>query len=55
LKVRVAAPPEAGRANRAVVELLKSWLVASDVEIVAGLSSAAKTVRVSGLTVIPEI
>lgn len=53
--MRVAAPAEAGKANRAVVELLRSWLVASDVEIVAGLSSPEKTVRVAGLTAIPEI
>ena len=51
LKVRVAAPPEGGRANRAVVELLCEWLgaaSAADVEIVAGWGSAKKTVRVRG-------
>jgi uncharacterized protein (TIGR00251 family) len=48
LKVRVAAPAEAGKANRAVVELLRSWLGVVEVEIVSGRSSPAKTVRVPG-------
>jgi hypothetical protein len=55
LKVRVAAPAEAGKANRAVVRLLKDWLGVRDVEIVAGSSSAEKTVRVGGLSRVPEI
>jgi uncharacterized protein (TIGR00251 family) len=46
LKVRVAAPAEAGKANRAVVELLEAWLGVRGVTIVAGASSAEKTVRV---------
>jgi uncharacterized protein (TIGR00251 family) len=50
LKVRVAAPPEDGRANRAVVELLREWLGTDDVEIVSGRGSAKKTVRVKGGT-----
>jgi uncharacterized protein (TIGR00251 family) len=54
LKVRVAAPPEGGKANRALVELLSRWLGVRDVEIVAGLSSAEKIVRVSGVSAIPE-
>ena len=48
LKVRVAAPAEGGRANRALVELLREWLGTRDVEIVAGFSNAEKTVWVSG-------
>jgi uncharacterized protein (TIGR00251 family) len=48
LKVRVAAPAQGGKANRALVELLREWLCVRDVEIVAGRSSAEKTVRVSG-------
>ena len=48
LKVRVAAPPEGGRANRAVVELLREWLAAEAVEIVSGRGSAKKTARVRG-------
>jgi uncharacterized protein len=48
LKVRVAAPPEAGEANRAVVRLLRAWLGVEEIEIVAGRASAAKTARVAG-------
>ena len=54
MKVRVAAPPEGGKANRALVEVLSRWLGVRDVEIVAGLSSAEKIVRVSGVSAIPE-
>jgi len=45
LKVRVTAPPEGGRANRAVVRLLRDWL-GGDAEIVAGHGSPDKTARV---------
>jgi uncharacterized protein (TIGR00251 family) len=55
LKIRVAAPPEGGRANRELVRLLGEWLGVRDVEIVAGLSSAEKTVRISGLSAIPPL
>jgi uncharacterized protein len=48
LKIRVAAPPEAGQANRALVDLLRRWLGAKVVEIVSGTSSPDKIVRVSG-------
>jgi uncharacterized protein (TIGR00251 family) len=54
LKVRVAAPPEGGKANRALVEVLSRWLGVRDVEIVAGHSSAEKVVRVSGVSALPE-
>lgn len=55
LKIRVAAPAEGGKANRAVVALLENWLGVRDVEIVAGSSSSEKTVRVGGLSRVPEI
>ncbi len=55
LKVRVAAAPEGGKANRAVVALLKKWLGAKDVEIVSGLSSSEKTVRVAGMSRVPGL
>jgi uncharacterized protein (TIGR00251 family) len=55
LKVRVAAPPEGGKANRELLRLLQEWLGVRDVEITAGPSSAEKTVRVSGLSAIPPI
>jgi uncharacterized protein len=54
LKIRVAAPAEGGKANRAVVDLLKQWLGAAEVEIVAGHRAAAKTVRARGVRRIPE-
>lgn len=54
LKVRVAAPAEGGKANRAVVRLLKEWLGAVEVEIVSGESRAAKTVRALGVNRVPE-
>ena len=48
LKVRVAAPPEGGRANEAIVELLATslGLSPSSVAIVQGHGSPLKTVRV---------
>lgn len=54
LKVRVAAPAEKGRANRAVVALLREWLGVRQVEIVAGHASADKTARVEGLAGLDE-
>ena len=51
LGVRVTAAPEAGRANRAVVELLAEVLGVSPsrVRIVRGQGSRLKLVRVEGL------
>jgi uncharacterized protein (TIGR00251 family) len=49
LKVRVAAPAEGGKANRAVIDLLREWLDAEDFEITDGLSAPRKTVRVRGV------
>lgn len=53
--MRVAAPAEGGKANRAVVEVLREWLGVRGVEIVAGASSAEKTVRVAGLSRVPDV
>jgi uncharacterized protein len=53
LKLRIAAPPEAGKANAAVLALLGQWLGCKDARLLAGLASAEKTVlipRLSGLT-----
>jgi uncharacterized protein (TIGR00251 family) len=54
LKLRVAVPAQGGKANQAVVELLREWLSVKDVEIVAGHSSREKTVRVFGIKEIGE-
>ena len=52
LKVKVAAPPAGGKANAAVVALVVDALGVrpAQVELVAGTSSRAKRVRVSGVT-----
>lgn len=49
LKIRVAAPPERGQANRAVVALLASRLEISEsrVTVVGGLTSPRKIVRIA--------
>lgn len=51
LKVRVAAPPEKGRANEAVGKLLAAALgvPATAVRIVAGAGSSRKVVEIDGL------
>lgn len=51
LKLRVAAPPEDGRANRAVETLLAGvlGLRGSQVQVTRGTSSRAKTVEIDGL------
>ena len=49
LKVKVAAPPEAGKANKEVVEAIRRWTGAKDVAVVGGLTNPEKTVRVIGL------
>ena len=50
-KVRVAAAPEAGKANDAVVRLLADTLAlrTRDVEIVSGHSSRDKIVEIKGI------
>ena len=49
LKVRIAAPPEHGKANQALLALLRKWLGTTQIELIAGSASAEKTVRVNGL------
>jgi uncharacterized protein (TIGR00251 family) len=50
-KARVAAPPERGRANDALVELLADALAVprSSVRVVSGLAAKKKVVEVDGL------
>lgn len=52
LKVAVAAPPEKGKANDAVVELLADRLGVGRkaVAVVAGTTNPRKTIRVVGVT-----
>ena len=52
LKIRVAAPPEGGKANREILALLagRLGLAAADVTLVSGASSPAKVVELRGLT-----
>lgn len=46
LKLRVASPPEGGRANKEAKELLESTL-GMDVELVRGMSSRHKVFKVA--------
>ena len=50
LKASVTAPPEGGRANEALLQLLaRAWRVRRrDLAIVAGMASRSKTVHVAG-------
>ncbi len=52
LRIRIAAPPEDGRANRSLAELLASMLGIRprDIEVVSGHASPAKTVLIRGIT-----
>jgi uncharacterized protein (TIGR00251 family) len=53
LKVAVTAPPEGGRANQAVLELLRCWLglKRSQVELHSGATNRTKTVLIRGVTI----
>jgi uncharacterized protein (TIGR00251 family) len=57
LKIAVAAPPEGGKANRAVCELIAGALGVAmrDVAIVEGVSQPRKTVEVIGVTLCSAI
>ena len=52
LKVRVAAPPEGGKANREILELLaeRLGLPAASVTLVSGAASPAKVVELRGFS-----
>jgi uncharacterized protein (TIGR00251 family) len=53
LKIRVTVPPEGGKANKKVVELLSKALKvpASNIEIVKGETSRIKLLRIEGIDV----
>jgi uncharacterized protein (TIGR00251 family) len=53
LKIRIAAPPEAGKANAAIRALLAAALgvKTKQVTIDAGHANAQKVVRIAGITV----
>ena len=52
LKVRVAAPPVDGKANRALIKLLADTLniPKTDVAIISGLQSRYKTISIEGMS-----
>ena len=52
LKIRIAAPPVDGAANRELIRLLaKNFTVQqSSIEIISGNSSTRKVVRINGVT-----
>ncbi len=52
LKIRVAAPPEKGKANQAVIELLSKRLKLNQesIAIVHGSRSQRKVIEISGIT-----
>ncbi|MGI8777017.1 MAG: DUF167 domain-containing protein [Acidimicrobiales bacterium] len=49
LKVRVAVPPEAGRANEACATLLTGTFAAASVELVGGEKSREKRFKIGGI------
>lgn len=53
LKIRVAAPPESGKANRSVCKLLAKALGvrSKDVAVIAGHTNPLKTVAVHGVSI----
>ncbi|MBN1342553.1 MAG: YggU family protein [Phycisphaerae bacterium] len=52
LKVTVAAPPEKGKANKAIVRLLAKALAlrSNQVEVIRGTTSANKAILIKGST-----
>lgn len=56
LKIATTAPPEDGRANAALTDILRDWLhlKRSQVELVSGATSKQKVFLIRGLNV-PEL
>ena len=57
LKIQVAAPPEDGKANKAVIEVLATWLgiAKSEIELVSGPSQPAKVFRIPPRQELPAL
>ena len=57
LKIQVAAPPEGGKANRAVAEVLAEWLgvAKSEVELVSGAGQPTKNFNVPARQELPPL
>jgi uncharacterized protein (TIGR00251 family) len=51
LKIKVTAPPEKGKANEAVIELLAETfgIAADNIEVVSGHSSPSKLIAITGM------
>lgn len=52
LKIKVAAPAEKGRANKALIDFLAGQISVkrNDISIISGQTKATKTIKVSGVT-----
>ena len=52
IKLKVQAPPEKGRANKAVLKLLSGWLhvKTGDLRIVSGEANVSKVVEIVGMS-----
>lgn len=57
IKIQVAAPPEDGKANRAVAEVIAQWLgiAKSEVELVTGASQPTKVFRIPSRQELPPL
>jgi uncharacterized protein (TIGR00251 family) len=57
LKIQVAAPPEDGKANKAVTEMLAGWLglAKTDVQLVSGAGQPAKVFRIPPREAFPAL
>ena len=53
LKIKVAAPPEKGKANKCLIEFLAKQLGVkkNQISIVAGQTNPVKTVQVAGISI----
>jgi hypothetical protein len=50
IRIRVAAPPEGGKANRAAAEALRRSTAARRVELVRGATTRRKVFRMTGVS-----